>query len=547
MMGTSSFSRRHLLKLSSSAVLPGSLVSASVATTINARDLGAQGDGRTLNTRTLQRAIDAAHHAGGGIVSLPPGIFLTGGLVLRDHVTFHLEAGSILRGSPHVDDYEYHPGPPVAGDANGRHLLFAQDAEDIAITGLGTIDGNGAFFWRRKGRAHARPEDLWADVIAWDYEPATQFRPSPMLEFARCRNLHIEGVTLANAAGWTLRPVACESVFIRGIRVRNPIFAPNTDGMDLTACRNVFVSDCDIATGDDAICIKSENPYGDLLPTSNITVTNCVLSTCCNGFKVGTATHGPVENIVFSNSVIYNSTSSALNERATSGIALEMVDGGSMHGITINNIRIKNARTPLFLRLGRRTSGVGSSLRNIRIDNVHATGALLTNSITGLPGMSVEDIVLSNSSFHSDEHGHADWTKSPVPEQSSSYPEARMFGRLPASGLYVRHVQGLRLHHVEFSASSPEERPTLVCDDAEDLEIYGLRTTAPTSTQPIVHLHNCREIFLHGNRSPTTAGAFLHASGPRSAALSQSGNDLSRAASPATFADGASSTILTSH
>ena len=158
-----------------------------------------------------------------------------------------------------------------------------------------------------------------------------------MLEFAYCKNIRVEDVTLTNAAGWTMRPVACESVYIRGIRVRNPIFAPNTDGMDLTACRNVFVSDCDIATGDDAICIKSENPYGEMLPTKNITVTNCVLSTCCNGFKIGTATHGVGENIVFSNSVIYNDDITPLNERATSGIALEMVDGG--HDFDISGLR----------------------------------------------------------------------------------------------------------------------------------------------------------------------------------------------------------------
>lgn len=546
MIGEFSLTRRHILKLASAGALSSSFVPRSAAA-IDVRSFGAQADGRTLNTRALQRAIDAAHQAGGGIVSLPPGIFLSGGLVLRSRVTLHLEAGCILRGSPHTDDYEYHPGPPVEGDANGRHLLFAQDAEDIAVTGLGTIDGNGAFFWRRKGRPRPRAEDLWADVIAWDYEPATQRRPSPMLEFVRCRNLRIEGVTLTNAAGWTLRPVACESVFIRGIRVRNPVFAPNTDGMDLTACRNVFVSDCDIATGDDAICIKSENPYGDLLPTSNITVTNCVLSTCCNGFKVGTATHGAVDNIVFSNCVIYNSASSALNERVTSGIALEIVDGGSMHGVAISNIRMENARTPLFIRLGRRTPGTGSSLHNIRIDNVHATGALLTSSITGLPGMSVEDVVVSNSSFHSDEHGRADWTKRTIPERAASYPEARMFGRLPASGLYVRHVRGLRLHNVELATSLPEERPSLVYDDAEDLEIRSLRATAPSSTQPIVCLHNCRNVFLQGSRSPVTTGPFLHVSGPQSAAVSRAANDLSRAASPATFADGASSAILTSH
>ena len=539
------FPRRHFLKLS--AALPGISSVACAATVINVRDFGAQGDSRTLNTHALQRAIDAAYNAGGGTVSLQPGIFLTGGLVLRSRVTLQLEAGAVLRGSPNVDDYDYHPGPPIEGDANGRHLIFAQDAEDLAITGLGTIDGNGASFWHRKNRAAPRPEDLWADVIAWDYEPATPRRPSPMLEFARCHNLRIEGITLINAAGWTIRPIACESVFIRGIRVRNPIFAPNTDGMDITACRNVFVSDCDIATGDDAICIKSENPYGELLPTKNITVTNCVLSTCCNGFKVGTATHGLVENIVFSNSVIYNDDSAPLNHRATSGIALEVVDGGSMRGIAIANIRMENARTPLFVRLGKRTPGTNSSLRNIRIEGVHATGALLTSSITGLPDMYVEDVVLANSSFHAEEHGLAEWMKDDVPERAPNYPEARMFGRLPASGLYIRHARGTRLHNVELLADSPEQRPALVCDDTDDLELHAVHTTAPSSTKPVVHLHNCCDVFVHGNRAPVTAGAFLHISGERSTAIALAANDLSRATSPVTFDNEASPVALTSH
>jgi polygalacturonase len=431
---TTPIPRRNFLQLSAGAFAYSNLKF------LDPRDHGAKGDGRTLNTVAFQKAIDQATSAGGGTVVVPAGDFLTGGLVLRSRVTLHLEPGAILRGSTRVEDYDYHPGPPVEGDANGRHLLFALDAEDIAITGLGIIDGGGHAFWRRKGRAAPRPEDLWADVIAWDYEPASPRRPSPMIELARCRNVRIEGITLTNAPGWTLRPVACETVLIRGIRVRNPLYAPNTDGMDITASRNVFVSDCDIATGDDAICIKSENPYGELLPTKNITVTNCVLSTCCNGFKIGTATHGRVENIVFSNSVIYNESSTPLNERATSGIALEAVDGGSMSGVLISNIQMENARTPIFVRLGRRTPASGSFLRGIRFEQIRATGALLTSSITGLPDMPVEDVAIANSTLHTSEHGLAAWAYGAVPERAGQYPEARMFGRLPASAIYIRHA-----------------------------------------------------------------------------------------------------------
>jgi polygalacturonase len=505
----------------------------------NIVDFGAQPGGRVLNTKHLQKAIDHAFEAGGGAVSVPPGIFLAGGIVLRSRVTLYLQAGAVLRGSTDVNDYEYHAGPPQEGDANGRHLIFARDAEDIAIVGQGTIDGQGSAFWHRKGRPNPKPEEMWGDVIAWDYEPATQRRPSPMLEFAYCKNVRVEGITLTNAAGWTMRPVACESVYIRGIRVRNPIFAPNTDGMDLTTCRNVLVSDCDIATGDDAICIKSENSYGEMLPTKNITVTNCVLSTCCNGFKIGTATHGAVENIVFSNSVIYNDDDVPLNERATSGIALEMVDGGTLDGVTISNIRMQNTRTPIFIRLGKRTLGAASYLRNIMISGVNATGAIVTSSITGMPGMPVEDITLADISIETSEHGRSEWTQGSVPEQAANYPEARMLGRLPASGLYLRHANRIRLSNLRLQAEVPDARPAVVCDDVHDLDISGLRANAPAEGRSVVALHESSDVFVHGSKAPKDTQTFVQVSGASSTGIVLLGNDLSHAARPVIFKDGA--------
>jgi polygalacturonase len=502
-------------------------------------DFGAQPGGLVLNTRSLQNAIDHAFEAGGGTVAVPPGVFLTGGVVLRSRVTLYLQAGAVLRGSTDVNDYEYHAGPPQEGDANGRHLIFARDAEDIAIIGQGTIDGQGSAFWHRKGRPRPKPEEMWGDVTAWDYEPATQRRPSPMLEFAYCKNVRVEGVTLTNAAGWTMRPVACESVYIRGIRVRNPNFAPNTDGMDLTACRNVFVSDCDIATGDDAICIKSENSYGEILPTKNVIVTNCVLSTCCNGFKIGTATHGAVENIVFSNSVIYNDGTTPFNERVTSGIALEMVDGGRLDGVTISNIRMQNARTPIFIRLGKRTLSAESYLRNVTISGVNATGAIVTSSITGVPGMPVEDITLADISIETSEHGRSEWTQYSVPEQAANYPEARMFGRLPASGLYVRHVNRLRLCNLRLKAEAPDVRAAVLCDDVHDLDISGLRATAPAEGQAVIALHEASDVFVHSSKAPKETLTFVQVSGVSSTGIVLLGNDLSHAVQPVVFKDGA--------
>ena len=532
--------RRNFLALSGLAgfaTLPS--IAETLQQSLNVTDFGANPDGRTLNTNFLQKTIDRAFDAGGGIVSVPPGIFLTGGLVLRSRVTLYLHAGAVLLGSKNVEDYEYHSGPPQEGDANGRHLIFARDAEDIAIMGQGTIDGQGAAFWHSKRRPVPKPEDMWGDVIAWDYEAATPRRPAPMLEFAYCKNVRIEGITLRNAPSWTMRPVACESVYIRGIRVRNPIYAPNTDGMDITACRNVFVSDCDIATGDDAICIKSENPYGELLPTKNITITNCVLSTCCNGLKVGTSTHGQVENIVFSNSVIYNDDAAPLNERVIAGIALEMVDGGSIDGVAISNIRMENTRTPIFIRLGKRTPSPKSYVRNIKISGINATGAILTSSITGLPGMPVEDITLTDIFIKSSEHGKSAWMQHPIPEQPSNYPEARMFGRLPASGLYVRHATGIRLHSLDLRAEPPDARPVLTCEDVHGVEVDGLSASATAEGQPIIALQNTADAFVHGSQAPQGTQTFLRVTGENSRGIVLSANDLTRAANAVSFGDGA--------
>ena len=440
-------------------------------------------------------------------------------------MTFHLEAGATLLGSTELSDYRHESGPPKLGDANGKHLLFAREAKNVTLTGAGKIDGQGQAFWVPSGRKVPPPEDAWRDVATYDWKPLD--RPSPMVEFFGCTNLRIENVTLANASGWTLRPIECDTVVIRGLKIRNPVIGPNTDGIDPTCCRNVFISDCDIATGDDCICLKSEGPYGRMGLSRNITITNCVLTSCCNGLKFGTATRGGFENVTFSNSVISNEDV-PLNARVIAGIAIEMVDGGWVDGVAISNIRMQRVRTPLFLRLGAR-NGAGR-LRGVTIDNVHATGAILTSSITGIPGHPVEDIALSNIRIETGEGGKAEWTDRPVPELEKSYPEARMFGRLPAYGLYVRHANGVKLDGLRFATARADERPAVHCEDVSDLRIDRLDAAAPSTAQPLVRLVNVRQAVLDGCVAPKMAGAAVEVSGGESAGIHLAGDDFTRAA-----------------
>jgi polygalacturonase len=199
-----------------------------------------------------------------------------------------------------IDEYSREPGPTLLGHANQRHVLFAKDADNITIAGTGRIDGQGPHFWIPSGRKPLSEDDQWAEVTAHAWRKSPSGRASPILEFVNCRWLRIEDVHIDNAAEWTLRPINCDNVFITGVVIKNQNIGSNTDGMDLTGCQNVFVSNCSIDTGDDAIYLKSENPYGgEPRLAKNIVVTNCTLTTCCNGFKLGTATFGGFENITF--------------------------------------------------------------------------------------------------------------------------------------------------------------------------------------------------------------------------------------------------------
>ena len=510
------------------------------------QDFGAKVDGLALDSPAVNTAIDRAHAQGGGVVYLSPGSYLCGTVVLKSNVTLYLEAGAVLLGSKDVKQYTPQPGPPGDGDANNRHLIFAKDAENITLCGPGMVDGQGPSFWVPSGRRNYPPEERWADVASLYLNPRP--RVSPLLEFVNCRHLNVEGVRIENASGWTLRLMSCIGVVVDGISIKNPVVGPNTDGIDISNSSDVRIANCSVDTGDDAICLKSENPYGDTVPVMrNVAVTNCTLTSCCNGFKFGTRTYSGCENIVFSNSTIHNTAESNLNGRVIAGICLEMVDGGWLEGVVINGICMQRTRTPIFLRLGARTpprTGGKSYKRGVMIGDVYATEAVLTSSITGLPGMPVEDVTLSNVQVETQEPGRREWTQREIPEAPRDYPEARMFGRLPAYGLYVRHALGIRMHDVVLKSSATEQRPAVVCDDVTSLEIAGLRVPAQGNGSPVVDLRGTKDAWIREGHAPADAPSLVSVAGAESADILVSGCDLRGARQPVTVvADAAASNV----
>jgi hypothetical protein len=514
----------YAYKLSGSSVQ-----SPSTSNIFNPRDFGAIGNGVALDSPAINAAINACNKKGGGVVYCAPGTYLCGTVELKSNVTLYLEAGTVILGSTDVAQYTSKAGPDPNADAGQRHLIYARDVENVSVVGPGRIDGQGKSFWVRSNRQP--PAEKWSDARHLDWKHGD--RVSPMVELVNCTNLRLESIELIGASGWTLRPINCTRVFIQGIVIRNPAIGPNTDGIDLTGCQNVVISDCVIDTGDDAICLKSENPYGGTPRLSqNITVTNCIITSSTNGFKIGTATQGGFENITFSNSTIVSNDSDTAS-RMIAGIAVEMVDGGWLEGLVISGIQIQNARAPLFIRRGNRSSPFGldkRGLRGVLVDGVHATGAILTSSITGIPSMEVEDVRLSNIHIDTVMPGEQQWLRIAVPEAPAAYPQSRMFGWLPASGLYCRHVRGLSLKDISFSAPTSEWRNTMIFNDVHDLTVFGFRTTAADSAVPPIVLVDTRDVWVSAAVAPVNSTALTIIEGSQTKNILFSGCDIRGAA-----------------
>lgn len=485
------------LPLVGGVLVLGHRSSAAATISRNILEFGAKPDGRTLNTGAIQHAIDSVSQAGGGTVVVPAGVFLTGLIELKSNVTLNLAQGSTLLGSTSTDDYKFGSNSSAHNGPNPHHLIFAMDADGVNISGKGTIDGQGPSFWEPSDKAP--PAEDWAGVASHDLAPKKSGRPSPLLLFVNCRHLTIQDLHIQNSPGWTLHIMNCDNVDIHDISIKNPVNGPNTDGIDVTGSQNVTISNCSIETGDDAICLKSQNPFGpEPRLVKNISVTNCHLSTCCNGFKIGTETEGGFENITFSDSVVFNNDV-PYKERVIAGLALEIVDGGWIDGVIVKNIQMQRSRTPIFIRLGNRKrvhDYPQHGIRNVQIDNVQATETLVPSSITGLPGMEVHDITLSHLSFQNAIQGHPDWVKRPVPEKETAYPESRMFGMLPASGLYVRHARNIRINDAIFTSPAGESRPTLIFDDVIGARLSAIRSSAISGRMPVLLQSNSSDVQI---------------------------------------------------
>jgi len=409
-------------------------------------------DGSKLATSEIQKLLDQCGNVGGGVVRIPAGTYLVGGLELHDNTRVVLEPGCILKGSLNLSDYPLHSTvedyPFDEGQEGVRAIFFARNCHNISLTGGGMIQGGGKGF-DDCGTRRARPRNIL---------------------FAGCDGVTVRDIRLEESGFWNQHYLQCRNVLIENVRVHS-LHGINNDGLDIDSCFNVVVRNCRIDSQDDAICLKCNTS----VPCENVIVTDCITTTHANHFKLGTETHGGFRNIQASNLIMIPSEMPVSTHvgggdyRGASGIALGAVDGAFMENVVVENVTMDGVRVPFYLRHGdcrRSFPGLapsapayvkGITLRHIVAKHASAQGCYLI----GLPDTPMKEIRIEESSFEFEGCPDEARLAIQVPDDRKIYCTMEAFGILPSYGVFSRYVEDLTLENVRFSTLADDLRPAV--------------------------------------------------------------------------------------
>jgi len=523
----------------------------------NVRQFGAVGDGKTLDTDAVNRAIAAATAAGGGTVLFPAGIYLCFSIHLQNYVHLYLDAGATVLAAESPKPGEttgYNGGtydaaePNTAWDAyqdyghNHWHnsLIWAEDMHDFSITGPGLIYGKGLSFGAGPGRgqqaglrgfgmerpAGAPPPPATppnpARMARGDYPMYQAEQPgvgNKAIALKNCRNVLLRDFSILKGGHFALLLTGVDNLTIDNLTLDT-----DRDGMDIDCCQNVRVSNCTVnSPWDDGICPKSSYALGYNRPTRNVTIANCFVTGC---YQLGTVLDGTWKKFpagaraygtgrikcgTESNGGFINITITGCVFEGCQGYALETVDGALLEDIAITNTTMRDIISPpLFMRLGARLRGpkdttkVGT-LKRVVVSNLvcHNAPMRVTSILSGIPGYAIEDVKLSNIYIENLGGAAADAAAIKVPEKEDSYPEPGMFGQMPSLGFFLRHIRNVEMSHVELATIAPDARPAFYLEDVSRADFFAVTAPHPTSqsTTGNFALNNVKDLRIGWSRA----------------------------------------------
>lgn len=499
----------------------------------NIRNYGAKGDKTTLDTAALQAAIDACTQEGGGTVLVPAGTFTIGTVELKSNVTLHIAAGGILLGSADGKQYHAVDAIPLHGDTTLNDgnwaLLFAVNAKNIAIEGPGTIDGQGAQF-HSPTRGVPPPSGLGGNK-----------RPYHVLVH-KCENFSVRNISLIDCAYHSIRVIQSQRIYMDRIYIHSRVNS-NNDGFHFISAEFVMVSNCIIKCGDDACAM-----FGSC---KNITVTNSYFSTRWSVFRFG---GGHAENVTVSNCV--------LSEVDGCPIKFQGDPGSQFENMSFSNLVLQDVTGPISISVGGRLrppdDNIPVVVRNISFNHIHGTvttkpksplsestlnvgdrpgeahSAIVLNSVNGsiLENISFNDIHLVFGGGGTAEEG----ARRDIPQVFGEY---FTLGPIPAYGLYVRNARGITLQNVRFQVSTPDLRPAVILDHVEDVVLNDFSVEGNKEAESVMRFIDSKQALVSTARVLTASSTFLQLEGSGNDGIIVEGGDLSKAASPIVYKNGA--------
>jgi polygalacturonase len=453
----------------------------------NVKDYGAKADGKTLDVKAINAAIDAAAKQGGGTVYFPAGDYVTGSIHLKNYITLYIDNGATIIAAPVNADNGYDEEEPGAQneyeDAGHRHwhnsLIWGDSVHDIAIVGHGLING----------------KNLYHDYVKGNNQSANK-----AIGLVRCRNVTIKDISILHGGWFGILATGVDNFTLDNVK-----FDTNRDGVDVDCCHNVRISNCYVNSPyDDGICLKSSYALGYVRSTENVTITNCQLSGYDEGtlfdgtyqrsdnpqyhfsptgrIKFGTESNGGFKNITITNCVF----------DYCRGLALESVDGALLEDVTISNITMRDVvNDPIFIRLGARMRGPAGTpvgeIRRVLISNIvsYNSAGNYACTITGIPGHYVDEISLSNIKMYFKGGGDKLSTDT-IAENEKNYPEPGMFGKNPAYGMFIRHAKNIKLADIELSFINEDQRPAFYLDDVKDIYMFHVTPQIKTGVDAMI-------------------------------------------------------------